>query len=100
MSTTTELTLVDINNYLNGVDVASKIQLNETCTRIKNADDFLLKQIATTTNSFNASSTTMNNFLDLYNEQYSRNMEAFVGILIISAILAKMMFFPTSIPKV
>jgi len=108
----TELTLADINNYLNtrssffpvggpGVScttVKPNIKGDASYT-ITQVDDFLLNQIEKTNNSFNTSSTTKDNFLELYNEQYARNMETFIGILIISGILAKMIFYPNSIPK-
>ena len=105
----TELTLADIQRYLNtdnfkftaNTPCNTKIQniISDASYNISQADTFLLKQIYTTTNSFNTSSTTRDNFLELYNEQYARNMETFVGILIISIILAKMMFYPTAMPK-
>jgi hypothetical protein len=37
------------------------------------------------------------NFLSLYNNQYNSNMELFLGIVIVSAVLAKMMFYPMNI---
>ena len=37
------------------------------------------------------------NFLSLYNNQYHSNMELFLGIVIVSAVLAKMMFYPMNI---
>ena len=102
----TELTLDDVYNYLNSTN--NKFTSADGCTAIKpnivgdaayniiEVDTFLLAQVENTTN-YNTSSTTKDNFLELYNEQYSRNLEAFVGILIVGAILAKMMIFP---PKV
>lgn len=95
-----ELTLGDVKNYIidnryttdkNCTDKADVNNLNST---IIGVDNFLLNQINTTTNSYNTSSTTKDNFLRLYNEQYERNMEAFIGILVVGGILIKMMFYP------
>jgi hypothetical protein len=44
--------------------------------------------------SYNTSTTRKQNWVSLYNEQYIENIELGVGILVISIILAKMMFFP------
>lgn len=109
----TDLTLADIDNYLKGMNGVTKIALNDTCectgsatgcrtngtgTRysITDADSFLLNQILTKTNYYK-SRTTKDNFLELYNDQYTRNVEVFVGILIVSGILAKMIFYPPKI---
>jgi len=101
----TELTLDDVYTYLNSTN---KFAINDYCDVVKEnivgdasyniikVDDFLLAE-AEKSSKYNTSSTTKDNFLELYNEQYSRNMEAFVGILIIGAILAKMMFYPTKV---
>ena len=103
----TELTLDDVYNYLNNSQ--NKVTSNEGCQTehihisddtkkytMEDVDIFLLAQAENATNH-NTSSTTKDNFLELYKKQYSRNLEAFVGILIISAILAKMMYFPTKV---
>lgn len=37
------------------------------------------------------------NFLSLYNNQYNSNVELFLGIVVVSAVLAKMMFYPMNI---
>jgi hypothetical protein len=44
--------------------------------------------------SYNTSTTRRDNWVSLYNEQYIENIELGFGILVISIILAKMMFFP------
>jgi hypothetical protein len=101
----TDLTLGDIKNYLKTAREAPGNQQGlalcqdnviRTTHTIQDVDDFLLAE-AEKSSKYNTSSTTKDNFLELYNEQYSRNMEAFVGILIIGAILAKMMFYPTKV---
>ena len=99
----TELSLGDIKNYLNTKPSTTasalplcKDNIIKSSYTIKDADTFLLTQI-NTYNTYNTSSETKDNFLELYNEQYSRNMETFVGILIVGAILAKMMFYPTKL---
>jgi hypothetical protein len=101
----TELTLDDVYNYLKS---GSKFTSANACTLAKTnivgdksytiteVDTFLLAQVENSS-KYNTSSITKDNFLELYNEQYSRNLEAFVGILIVSAILAKMMIFPTKV---
>jgi hypothetical protein len=91
-----DLTLADINNYLNGVNGVSKIEAGQACGIIGDVDAFLLTQAGNVTR-YNTSSITKDNFLELYNEQYARNAETFVGIIIVSAILAKMMFYPTKL---
>jgi hypothetical protein len=111
------LTLGDINNYLIGATGIPRISTTDNCTtaasgasttgirtngagntyNIKDADAFLLSRMNLAHITFNTSDTTNDNFLTLYNDQYARNTEAFVGILIISAILAKMIFYPISI---
>ena len=111
------LTLVDIKNYLNGLNSITKISTTDNCTTassgsnttgirtnaanstytIVDADSFLLSRMNLAVITFNTSNTTNDNFLTLYNDQYARNTEALVGILIISAILAKMIFYPIKI---
>ena len=80
-----ELTLAGIKSYLDRQSLL--------CNDAKTADTFLLEKIK----SGGLANEANDNFLELYNEQYARNMEAFVGILIVSAILAKMMFYPTKL---
>jgi hypothetical protein len=77
-----ELTLANIKSYL-----------GTSCNNAINADTFLLEKIK----NGGLANEANDNFLELYNEQYARNMEAFVGILIVSAILAKMIFYPTKL---
>lgn len=100
-----DLTLADINNYLKGLNGITKITSGTACATtsingagtiysITDADTFLLSQ-AGDASMYNTSSTTKDNFLELYKEQYARNTEAFIGIIIVGAILAKMMFYPT-----
>jgi len=48
----------------------------------------------TTMNDLYEPATRKDNFLTLYNDQYLRNLEVITGILFISAVLAKMMFYP------
>jgi len=103
------LTLSDINNYLTGINNITRISTSDNCTTstrtngasntytIADADAFLLSRMNLAHITFNTSNTTNDNFLTLYNDQYARNTEALVGILIISAILAKMIFYPISI---
>ena len=114
------LTLVDIKNYLNGLNSITKISTTDNCTTSASgsnttgirtnaanstytsvdADSFLLSRMNLAQSdviTFNTSNTTNDNFLTLYNDQYARNTEALVGILIISAILAKMIFYPIKI---
>ena len=38
--------------------------------------------------------TTKNDFVALYNEQYTYNVELFIGIVVISLVLSKMVFYP------
>lgn len=59
-------------------------------SKITDIDIFLMNKIAT----LDASPTRKDNFLTLYNDQYIRNLEMVVGICCISAVLAKMMFYP------
>jgi hypothetical protein len=64
---------------------------------IVDADSFLREEISKNEASLsilNSSFEMKNNFLSLYNDQYDQNMELFVGILLISGVLAKMMFYP------
>jgi hypothetical protein len=48
----------------------------------------------TTMNDLYVPAMRKDNFLTLYNDQYLRNLEVITGILFISAVLAKMMFYP------
>ena len=97
------LTLSNIQTYLNtppsSGGACSSTPISSSYT-IVDADSFLLGQMNLAQSdviTFNTSNTTNDNFLTLYNDQYARNTEAFVGILIISAILAKMIFYPIKI---
>ena len=94
-----ELTLESINEYLikvsaggacssNVIENASSTLDNSTLADI---DKFMSSQIIQTQT---VQMTTKDNFLSLYNNQYARNVEVFAGILIVSGILAKMMFYP------
>ena len=95
------LTLSNIQTYLsNAVAGTTACDAIVSSTNISGADSFLLGQMNLAQSdviTFNTSNTTNDNFLTLYNDQYARNTEAFVGILIISAILAKMIFYPIKI---
>ena len=83
-----ELTLADIKNYLD-----TQALVDGPCNDAIAKDDFLLEKIK----NGGLANEANDNFLELYNEQYAKNMEAFVGIIIVSAILAKMMFYPTKL---
>lgn len=92
------LTIEDIRNYLsfqNYKDADNKYkQCNAT---IRDADSFLLDQIRKNEaklSILSSSHVLKSNFLSLYNDQYNRNVEIFVGILIVSGVLAKIMFYP------
>jgi hypothetical protein len=41
--------------------------------------------------------TTKNDFVALYNEQYTSTVELFIGIVVISLVLSKMVFYPMKI---
>jgi len=87
---TTTSTNFNCNNRT--VSTNSRIKNN-----IMNADSFLLEEMAKNEASLsilNSSFEMKNNFVSLYNDQYNQNMELFVGILLISGVLAKMMFYP------
>jgi hypothetical protein len=59
-------------------------------SKITDIDTFLM----TTMNDLYVPAMRKDNFLTLYNDQYLRNLEVITGILFISAVLAKMMFYP------
>ena len=64
---------------------------------ILDADSFLQGEYAKNEASLailNSSFEMKNNFLSLYNDQYDQNIQLFIGILLISGVLAKMMFYP------
>ena len=88
-----ELTLESIETYLDNTPTLSSCSSNVIGTKTKFADidKFMSSQIIQTQT---VQMTTKDNFLSLYNNQYARNVEVFVGILIVSGILAKMMFYP------
>ena len=95
-----ELTLESINEYLIKVSAggacSDNVIKNASSTLVDNStladiDKFMSSQIIQTQT---VQMTTKDNFLSLYNNQYARNVEVFVGILIVSGILAKMMFYP------
>lgn len=99
---TLELTLESIETYLADTPtiganascsdpVKSKSTTNDYNFAFADIDKFMSSQIIQTQT---VQMTTKDNFLSLYNNQYARNVEVFVGILIVSGILAKMMFYP------
>ena len=101
------LTLDNIRQYLSMKQyINSSTSTNKLCSdnatlpssnTIMNADSFLRGESAqneATLSILNSSFEMKNNFLSLYNDQYNKNMELFVGILLISGVLAKMMFYP------
>jgi len=98
---TQELTLESINDYLSSPPATDgKCSDNVTTSttsghtydyKFADIDKFMSSQIIQTQT---VQMTTKDNFLSLYNNQYARNVEVFVGILIVSGILAKMMFYP------
>lgn len=49
----------------------------------------------TLSSSNNTANVLKNNFKQLYNRQYFKNVEIFVGIVLISGIVCKMMFYET-----
>ena len=71
------------NNNCNDSQIGADIKITDI-------DIFLMNKIAI----LDASPTRKDNFLTLYNDQYIRNLEMVVGICCISAVLAKMMFYP------
>jgi len=99
------LTLDNIRQYLSMKQYVSATT-NKSCSEngtlpnsntIIDADSFLREETAdneATLSILNSSFEMKNNFLSLYNDQYERNVELFVGILLISGVLAKMMFYP------
>ena len=93
------LTLSNIQTYLSNAVAGTTTcdAIVSSTTNISGADSFLLSRMNLAVITFNTSNTTNDNFLTLYNDQYARNTEALVGILIISAILAKMIFYPIKI---
>lgn len=100
------LTLDNIRQYLSMKQyINSTTSSNYNCNdatlpssnTIMNADSFLRDESAKNEASLsilNSSFEMKKNFLSLYNDQYDQNMELFVGILLISGVLAKMMFYP------
>lgn len=91
-----ELTLDNIQQYLLNAKVSDISGCNAQLigiNTITDIDTFLLKQIEANTRSY----TRKGNFLDLYNSQYNKNIEIAIGILFVSAILAKMMFYPINL---
>ena len=100
------LTLDDIRQYLSMKEYIDSNGINKLCSdnntlpssnTIVTADSFLLGE--TTKNEaklsiLNSSFEMKDNFLSLYNDQYEQNMELFIGILLISGVLAKLMFYP------
>ena len=93
------LTLDNIQQYLLNTNVSdvsgctAPLIPSVTDSTITDIDTFLLKQIESNTRSY----TRKENFLDLYNNQYTKNTEIVVGILFVSIILAKMMFYPINL---
>jgi hypothetical protein len=90
----TELTLANINTFLqtNPTGNCNDNQITGVSpSKITDIDTFLMNAMS---GSITASPTRKDNFLTLYNDQYVRNLEVVVGILFISAVLAKMMFYP------
>jgi hypothetical protein len=49
----------------------------------------------TLSSSNNTANVLKNNFKELYNKQYFKNAELFVGIILISGVVCKMMFYET-----
>jgi len=100
------LTLDNIRQYLSMKQYINSDTTNKLCSEnatlpssktIVDADSFLREETAKNEASLsilNSSFEMKNNFLSLYNDQYDQNMELFVGILLISGVLAKMMFYP------
>ena len=100
------LTLDDIRKYLSMKQyIDSNSGSNKLCSdatdlssnTIVTADSFLLDENAKNEaklSILNSSFEMKDNFLSLYNDQYEKNMELFVGILLVSGVLAKLMFYP------
>ena len=98
------LTLDDIRKYLSMKQYisGSNYKLCSDATDLSSnpivtADSFLLAETAKNEaklSILNSSFEMKDNFLSLYNDQYEKNMELFVGILLISGVLAKLMFYP------
>ena len=86
-----ELTLESINEYLKTPAGNCSDNVISNTYKFADIDKFMSSQIIQTQT---VQMTTKDNFLSLYNNQYARNVEVFVGILIVSGILAKMMFYP------
>lgn len=88
-----ELTLENIGTFLQSNPKIGKCNNSLVDnSNITDIDTFLMNKIV----SFQtySSHTRKDNFLTLYNDQYFRNLEVVGGILFISAVLAKMMFYP------
>ena len=83
-----ELTLESINKYLANTHTGD---CSDNDYKFAEIDKFMSSQIIQTQT---VQMITKDNFLSLYNNQYARNVEVFAGILIVSGILAKMMFYP------
>lgn len=85
-------------NYFSGCDGATD---SSTGLNMFQMDTCLTNTIKNYTQhldlSYNTSNTRRNNLVSLYNEQYLENTELVVGIVVISIILAKMIFFPIKI---
>jgi len=79
-------------NIISSVDTSS---VNNAT--IGDAYSFLTDQLTNVNN--NASHTRKGDFLTLYNNQYLQNSEIFFGIIVISSIIAKMMFYPMDFQK-
>jgi hypothetical protein len=100
------LTLDDIRKYLSMKQYILDENSNKSCSdnatlpnssTIVTADSFLLDETAKNEaklSILNSSFEMKDNFLSLYNDQYEQNMELFIGILLISGVLAKLMFYP------
>ena len=100
------LTLDDIRKYLSMKQyIDSTSGSNKSCSdatdlssnTIVTADSFLLDETAKNEaklSILNSSFEMKDNFLSLYNDQYEQNIELFIGILLISGVLAKSMFYP------
>ena len=89
----TELTLENIHTFLTTATTGNCNNdniSNVSPSKITDIDHFLMNSVGQT----NASPTRKDNFLTLYNDQYIRNLEIVGGILFISAVLGKMMFYP------
>jgi len=85
------------NNNVRNYKLCSDNATLPSSKTIIDADFFLREETAdneATLSILNSSFEMKNNFLSLYNDQYDQNMELFVGILLISGVLAKMMFYP------